>query len=75
MDHLVLQRGSFSSDLLGSAAELVPLVGSFVLALVVVAFGAFVYRSLNGGIEWPEDTEEGDEDGVQRRHDDEWKYY
>jgi hypothetical protein len=56
--------------------DLVGLAGTLVLLLIVVALGAFVYRSLTGGVEWPEDKEQ-DEDTVRRSHDDddEWEFY
>lgn len=56
--------------------DLVGLAGTLVLLLIVVALGAFVYRSLTGGVEWPED-EEQDEDTVRRSRDDddEWEFY
>ena len=76
MDYLVLQGGGFGSGVFGPAIELLPIVAGLVLVLMVVAFGAFVYRSLTGGIEWPDEAdEEADEEGVKRTHDDEWKYY
>ena len=75
MEHIVLQGGAFGGDVFGPAVELLPIVASLVLVLMVVAFGAFVYRSLTGGIEWPDDAdEEADNEGVTRSHDDEWKY-
>ena len=75
MEHIALQGGAFGGDVFGPAVELLPIVASLVLVLMIVAFGAFVYRSLTGGIEWPDETDEGaDEEGVTRSHDDEWKY-
>ena len=68
----------FGSDLVEMAAQLVNIVGALVLLLLLVAFGAFVYKSLSGdGIEWPSDVkEDADEDGVTRgSEDDDWKYY
>ncbi|MFB6352640.1 MAG: hypothetical protein ABEJ92_00990 [Halobacteriales archaeon] len=65
----VLQLGlpEFLPDLLGIAATV-------VLLLIVVAFGGFVYKSLTGGIEWPDDREE--DDALRRGgQDDEWDYY
>lgn len=56
------------TDLLGIAATV-------VLLLIVVALGAFAYKSLTGGVEWPEDREE-DDDALRRGdQDDEWDYY
>ena len=48
--------------------------GAVVLLLMCVALGAFVYKSLRGGIEWP-DEQSDEEEGVSRSSDDdEWKY-
>jgi hypothetical protein len=40
-----------------------------------VAVAGTVYKSMTGGIEWPEDRE--DDDTVRRSHDDddEWRYH
>ena len=59
--------------------EVIPgLVGigsAVVILLMLVAMAAFAYRSMNGGVEWPEDREE-DEDALrQGGPDDEWDYY
>jgi hypothetical protein len=59
-----------------AASELVVVAGTAVLLLMLVALGAFGYKSLRGdGIRWPD--EEDDESGVRRSHDegDEWKYH
>lgn len=54
---------------------LVAVAGTIVLVLMLVAMGGYLYKSLTGGIEWPEDREE-DDDGVRRGdEDDEWDYY
>ena len=75
MEYLVLQGEAFGNGVFGPAVELLPIVASLVLVLMIVAFGTFVYRSLTGGIEWPDETDEGaDEEGITRSHDDEWKY-
>ncbi|PSP63951.1 hypothetical protein BRC77_05340 [Halobacteriales archaeon QH_8_64_26] len=75
MEYLVLQGGAFGSNVFGPAIELLPIVAGLVLVLMIVAFSAFVYRSLTGGIEWPTDAdEEADDESVTRSHDDEWKY-
>lgn len=63
-------------EIVRSAASL---AGSVVLLLMLVALGAFAYRSLvGGGIEWPDDRDgadaDDDVDGVTRSDDDEWKY-
>lgn len=76
----VLQGTSLGSDLLNSAADLVTIGGTLVLLLMLVAFGGFVYKSLQGdGIEWPDDVDDEEtssDEGVQRSQaDDEWKYH
>lgn len=73
---LVLQAGlpNVVSDLIGIA-------GTIVLLLIVVALAAFVYRSMTGGVDWPEDDERPgisspDDDELQEGdEDDEWDYY
>lgn len=55
--------------------DLVGIGSAIVLMLILVALTAFVYKSVNGGIEWPEDREE-DEDALREGGaDDEWDYY
>lgn len=55
--------------------DLVGLGSAIVIVLMLVALGAFVYKSMNGGVEWPEDRQE-DEDALrQGGADDEWDYY
>lgn len=54
---------------------LVAVGGTIVLVLLLIALGGFVYKSLTGGIEWPEDREEGDESLRRGDEDDEWDYY
>lgn len=49
--------------------------GAVVLLLILVALGSFVYKSLNGGVEWPDEKSEEEEEGVSRSGDDEWKYH
>lgn len=66
----VLQAG-LDSGLLQNAAQLATIAGTLVLLGMLAAFGAFAYKSLRGGVEWPDDEDEG----VQRAGDDEeWKY-
>jgi hypothetical protein len=74
MDPATLQGGG---GLLGAAGGAVALAASLILVMMVVALGAFAYKSLRGdGIEWPEDRESDDEDGLNRGNDDdEWDYY
>lgn len=67
----VAQTGfpSFLPDLLGLFATL-------VLALILVALGGFVYRQLTGGVEWPADGAEDEDDEVRHGgEDDEWEFY
>jgi hypothetical protein len=54
---------------------LIGAAGALLLVMMVLAFAAFVYRSLTGGIEWPTETAD-DEDEVRRNRgsDDEWRY-
>lgn len=67
----VAQTGvpSFLPDLLGLLAML-------VLVLILVALGGFVYRQMTGGVEWPADRAEAQDDEVRRGDvDDEWEFY
>lgn len=55
--------------------DLIGLAGTLVLVLVLVALGGMIYRSVTGGVEWPDETE-ADEDAVRGGDpDDEWDYY
>ena len=55
--------------------DVVGIAGTVVLVLILVAAGGFVYKSMTGGIEWP-DEEPEDEEGLRRGgQDDEWDYY
>jgi hypothetical protein len=68
---LLLQAG-IGSGLLENAAQLASIAGAIVLLGLLAAFGAFVYKSLRGGVQWPDDD---DGTGVtQTGDDDEWKY-
>jgi hypothetical protein len=76
MTVLALQLGG--SGLLESISQLAVVGGTLVLVLGLVAFGAFVYKSLRGdGIEWPDDVDDDADDGEVRRgnSDDEWEFY
>jgi hypothetical protein len=76
MTFVALQLGG--SGLLESVSQLAVIGGTLVLLLGLVAFGAFVYKSVRGdGIRWPDDVDEDAEDGEVRRgsSDDEWEYY
>lgn len=56
-----------------SFSQVVVGAGAVVLLLMLVALGSFAYKSLNGGIEWPD--EQGEDEEVSRTgDDDEWKY-
>jgi hypothetical protein len=70
-------RGLLVGSGLGPLPDLIALAGTAVLVLMLVAIGAFAYRSLKGdGVQWPEETDEASDDDVRRgRTDDEWKYY
>lgn len=74
MTHAALQLGD---GLVESAGQLAVVAGMFVLVLAFVALGSFAYKALRGdGIEWPDDADDADEDGVQRGTDeDEWEFY
>ena len=67
------------TGLVESVAQAAVLAGTLVLALGLVALGAFAYRSIRGdGIRWPDETAEADTDekGARRGDsDDEWDYY
>ena len=59
-----------------SLAQLAVVAGTLVFVLMLVGLGAFAYRSLTGGIEWPDDQDPDGEDGVSSgSDDDEWDYY
>ena len=68
----LLQAG-IGSGLLENAAQLAGIAGAVVLLGLLAAFGAFAYKSLRGGITWPDDVDD-DEAGVTRTDDDEWKF-
>jgi hypothetical protein len=53
--------------------DLVGLAGMLVLLLILAALGGFVYKSLTGGIEWPD--EDDDETVTRSDEDDEWKFH
>lgn len=68
--HAVLQLGL--PDILPG---LVAVGGTIVLVLMLVAMAGYLYKSMTGGVEWPEDREP-DDDALQRGdEDDEWDYY
>lgn len=59
----------------GILPDLVGIAGTLVLVLILVALGAFVYRSLTGGVDWPDEPDEDDESLQRGDRDDEWDYY
>ena len=62
MAPFVLQVFGGSFEFVGQAAAI---AGTLVLALMLVAMGAYAYKQLRGGgVEWPDDET-----------DDEWDYY
>jgi hypothetical protein len=77
MTPLALQLGGGGSGLLESISQVAVVGGTLVLVLMLVALGAFAYKSVRGdGIQWPDDVDDEDDDGTVRRDrsDDEWKY-
>jgi hypothetical protein len=71
----VLLQAGIGSGLVENAAQLVSVASALVLLGLLAAFGAFVYKSVRGGIQWPDDVEDDDETGVRRTgDDDEWKF-
>lgn len=55
--------------------DLIAVAGSLVLVLILVALGGIVYRTLTGGIEWPDEREEDDDAVRKGGQDEEWDYY
>ena len=72
MDAL-LQAG-LGSGLLENVAQLANIAGAIVLLGLLAAFGAFVYKSMRGGIRWPGDEDDEDVGVTRGGDDDEWKY-
>lgn len=57
-------------------AGVVAVAGMLVLGMIILALGAFAYKSLTSGIEWPEDKEPADDEARKSHNeDDEWDYY
>lgn len=55
---------------------IVGIAGALVLGLIVIALGTFAYKSMTGGIEWPEDKEPSEDEATKSHSDDdEWDYY
>jgi len=57
-----------------SFTQVVAGAGAVILLLMLVALGSFAYKSLNGGIEWPDEEAADDGDVNRTGDDDEWKY-
>ena len=55
--------------------DLIGLAGTLVLVLILVALAGIAYKTMTGGIEWPEDTPEDDDSLTRGDQDDEWDYY
>jgi len=66
----VLQSGL--PDLL---TGLVGLGSVVVLLMILVAIGGLAYRSMTGGVEWPDERQEDDDELRRGDSDDEWDYY
>lgn len=56
--------------------DLIAFAATLILLLMLAALAGVAYRSLTGGIDWPdEEDDEEEEEGVQRAGpDDEWKF-
>lgn len=54
---------------------LVGIAGMVVLLMILVALGGFAYKSYTGGIEWPDEKEEDEDELRTGDSDDEWEYY
>jgi hypothetical protein len=69
-----LQTGGGLMESVGGA---VSVAASLLLVLMVAALAAYAYKSLRGGVEWPEDRdpEESEDEIRQGSEDDEWDYY
>lgn len=55
--------------------DIVGIAATVVLLLIVVALVGFAYKSLTGGVEWPDEREEDDDSLSRGGQDDEWDYY
>lgn len=75
MDVLLALGGGGLLEAVGQAAVIAAMG---LLLLMLVALGGYAYKQLyGGGVEWPDDREDEDEEeDLQRGSDeDEWKYY
>lgn len=54
---------------------LVGLASVVVMLLILGALVGFVYKSMTGGIEWPEEDPDEEETLQRGDSDDEWDYY
>lgn len=55
--------------------DLVGIAGTVVLVLMIVALVGFAYKSLTGGVEWPEDRDAEDDELRRGDEDEDWDYY
>lgn len=74
MDSATLQAGG---GLLESVGQVAVVAASVLLVMMCIALGTYAYKHLRGdGIDWPEDRDAEDEDGLSHGNDDdEWDYY
>jgi hypothetical protein len=62
--------------LLGSVAQVAAAAGTLVLALILVGLVTVAYKHFRGGgIEWPDEKREADDEVARGGSDDEWDYY
>jgi hypothetical protein len=72
----VLLQAVGGGGLLGSVAQVAAVAGTLVLALILVGLATVAYKHLRGGgIEWPDDKREADDEVARGGSDDEWDYY
>lgn len=56
--------------------DLIGLAGTFVLVIMLAAMAGIAYKHFTGGIEWPDEAPEDDDEGLRRGGDEEeWEYY
>lgn len=74
MHSATLQVGG---GLLESVGQVAVVAASLLLVMMFVALGTYAYKHLRGdGIEWPEDRDADDDNGLSHGNDDdEWDYY
>ncbi len=54
---------------------LIGLASVAVLLLLIAALVGFAYKSMTGGVDWPDEEPEDDETLKRGDSDDEWDYY